>query len=397
MALTRFNERLITLLVLVMAIPGPLAMDQYTPSLPAMVEGLHSSVPLLQMTITVYLLAFAVSQLFSGLLSDRYGRRPVVIWSMPLFLVSTLACVFANNITVLLLGRFGQGLMISGCALTSSALISDVFTGKKLTKVTSLFSTVYSFIPIVAPIIGGYLQDTFGWRANFLFIFIFVGLAYLLFLLKLPETHQPSAINRLHIAQIKQNFLTVLTHKVFMLTVLILFFIWSSIVIFSIVAPFILQNVIGLTAAQYGWAALVVGIGFMLGNMLNNFLLMRLSSMSIIRLGLIFSLIASVILLLLPIAGLINVFSIVAPVFFYMLGAGLSFPNFYAIAISAVPKLVGVSNSLVGSLICFGVVLLTLLVSLLHAHSPFTLGIAFLLLSSGSVIIHKVVGVNDNK
>lgn len=167
---SNFNYSLLTFFCLMMVTPAPLSIDEYAPSLPAMVHALNGTQTLLQLSISIYMLAFAISQIVLGPLSDRFGRRPIIVWATPVFLVGTILCILSHSAPMLLVSRFIQGLGIGAFALTASSLIADVFSGDQLHRVTSMFSTTYSFVPIVAPVIGGYIQA--GKRILFLFLLL---------------------------------------------------------------------------------------------------------------------------------------------------------------------------------------------------------------------------------
>ena len=385
---SKHQAKLILLLALAMLIPPPLSIDEYTPSLPAMVDSLNTTNMMMQLSITLYMLSFALSQIFLGPLSDRFGRRKTTIWSLPIFFIGTALCAFAPTFHFLMIGRFIQGLGIGGCNMNASAILADSFEGAELNRATAYYSLTYSFVPIVSPLIGGYLQDFFGWRANFAFIFIFTALIYLLILFKLPETHTPDESHKLSVKNILQQFKSVLSSGAYLMSVLIMLLCWSMIISFSIIGPFLFQNVYGFSASQYGWLALLIGIGLLIGNYLNTQLLKRLPSKKIIELGLAVCLFGSFAMMCVVMLGFANAWTLLSCIMVVMIGSGWVFPNTYAVAASAVPEAKGVANALIGTLILIGAVIITAAISAMHAHSAHTLWIVFVGLNVATLIAY---------
>ena len=292
-----YHFKIMTFLVLLTNIIPPLCIDEYTPSFPYMVKTFQVSESLIQLSLTVYLLAFALSQLIGGVFSDRFGRRRSLLFSMPIFLLGSLVVIFSSDITWLMMGRVLQGLGVGISALTGPALMSDCFDGEDLTRVSSYYGTVYAFIPISAPVLGGFLQEYFGWRANFILMFVLGFIIYIWFFIKLPETHKANLSYKLTATNIIKSYLSVLMHKRYMLSVGGLMLIWSLFMVFSVMAPFLLQQRLGFSPSTYGLLALLVGLGFFVGTLINNQMIKFFLADSILLFGLVAMMILSAILL----------------------------------------------------------------------------------------------------
>ncbi|WP_131782647.1 multidrug effflux MFS transporter [Legionella gresilensis] len=375
-----------TLIILTNIIP-PLAIDEYTPSMPFMVSDLNTSVAQVQLSIIYYLLAFSISQLVCGVLSDYFGRRIVLLLSMPLFFLGSLFCIFTHNIGLLILGRILQGLGVGGIALTGPALMADCFDGPELTKVSSYYSLIYSFIPITAPVLGGLIQDYFNWRANFLFMFILSIFIYFIFYFKLPETNPRVPSKKLDLGNVLKSYLIILTHRSYMVSVIGLILTWSLFVVFSIMAPFIIEISLGYSASVYGAFAILVGLGFFVGNSINSLLIKKYSENFLLRVSLLSMLIFSIILLSLQLQNYINIYTIMIPVFFIMTAAGISFPHLYASAVGALPEYAGKAGSLIGSLILIGAVIINTIITDLRAHSSIDMAAVYLILSAINLLL----------
>lgn len=378
-----------TFLILLTNIIPPLAIDEYTPSMPHMVSALGTNVSLMQLSITFYMFAFAISQIIGGFLSDHYGRRSPLLYSVPLFFIGSLICISTDNITGLIIGRLVQGFGVGILALTGPALMADYFKGNDLNRVSSYYSTIYSFIPISAPILGGFIQDYLDWRANFGFMLVVSIFIYFLFVIYLPETSKPIAKKSFSIKMIAMDYLAVLGHRDYMLSVICMILIWSMFVVFSLMAPFIIQDCLGFSASQYGLQALFIGLGFFVGNNINNLLLKKYAASTISKVSLIIMVLLSLMLLLLAFK-ISSVWAITMPLFFMMCSAGAVFPNLYASAVSAVPEHAGVAGALIGSLILIGAVIITSLLTRLHAHSLISMASVYCVLTLACLIIYHL-------
>src|SRR3990167_10551355 len=182
------NRLQIILIICLIASVSRFVLDSYLPSLPAI--GQYFLVPdsSIQLTLTMYLLGFSLSQLIYGPLSDQYGRRIVIISGITIFLIGTMICAVATNHTVLLIARLIAGIGAGACGVLNRAIASDCFKGSDLSKAWSYTTTTLVVTLIVAPILGGYVQEVFGWRSNFLLAALCVFIALFVVFKFLPET-----------------------------------------------------------------------------------------------------------------------------------------------------------------------------------------------------------------
>jgi MFS transporter, DHA1 family, multidrug resistance protein len=254
--MTPYNQRLITFFILILNMPAALCVDEHAPSLPAMTLFFGTMASTMQLTITLYMLGMAISQWLAGVLSDRFGRRPVLFSTAFIFLTASLICAYTNSASLLLSGRFLQGIGTGCFAMISPALMGEALEKPRLHRVSAYFSMCYSMIPILAPVIGGYIQESVGWRGNFGFMFLFTLIITVIAFFKLPETHKPNEEHRLSLSKILQNNKTILMTPAYMLPVAGMIFLWSMIIVFSVMAPFILQNNLHLSAtALLSWVS----------------------------------------------------------------------------------------------------------------------------------------------
>ena len=163
----------LTLLLAMLTGIGPLSVDMYLASLPDIGRLLGAPPAQVQLTISVYLVGFAIGQVFYGPLSDRHGRRPVLLAALGIYLLATLACALAPSIEMLIAARFVQAVGGSGAIVLARAVVRDIYDGARVGRELSRMAAIMALAPLVAPLIGGVLQTVFGWRSNFVALFCF--------------------------------------------------------------------------------------------------------------------------------------------------------------------------------------------------------------------------------
>ena len=200
----------LTLLLALLAGMGPLSVDMYLASLPDMSRLLAAPTAQVQLTISFYLVGFAIAQVFYGPLSDRHGRKPVLLAALAIYLMATLACSLATSIETLIAARFMQAVGSSGAIVLARAVVRDMYDGAQLGREMSRIAAMMAVAPLVAPLFGGVLQTAFGWRSNFVALFIYGATAAAMVWLLLPETlraRAPEPVSPLSILRSYRRFL----------------------------------------------------------------------------------------------------------------------------------------------------------------------------------------------
>lgn len=247
--------RFLVFFLVVMSALGSFVNDMYTPALPAMCRFFGCTVPTAQMGLTMGMIGLALGQIILGPVSDTYGRKPVLVGSISLFVLAAVASVFSPNIHIFNLCRLFQGLGASGGYFLARTIPADVYSGRNLAKLMAIVGAINGFAPASAPVIGGVTADHFGWRGVFVVLAVFAAIILLLSPY-MKETHPRVTTTSGTFRRAVSGYKTLLTNYRFMIhvsfkgTALGLLFAYIS------ATPFILQTHYGLSQTAYG---LVIG------------------------------------------------------------------------------------------------------------------------------------------
>jgi MFS transporter, DHA1 family, multidrug resistance protein len=337
----------LTLLLAMLTALGPLSMDMYLPSLPDIAHVLAAPPARTQLTISSYLIGFAVGQVGYGPLSDRHGRRPVLLAAITLYLTSTLACTAAQSVDVLIAARLLQGIGGSGAIVLARAIVRDLYSGVRAARELSLMGSISAFAPIVAPMIGGVLQSAFGWRASFLCMSIGAIIVMLVAVRLLPETLRRHAGAPVSFFSMVLGYGAVLRHRGFLIYLGILTISYAGLFAWVSGASVVLQSVYGLSATAFGFTFALGAGGYMAGAMIATRLVVRLGLDRTIGAGVIVLAAGGLALAAVVAAGIPGIW-LVAAMAVYLAGLGLAMPQAVAGALTPFPDRAGTAASLMG-------------------------------------------------
>lgn len=269
--LKKENEWISTILAFTLVPISGFAIDVYIPSFPQMATEFHTSASNINLTMTVFLISYGISQLFVGSILDSFGRYKINLISLFIFTLSSIGIVAAKDISLIFLLRSIQGITISVIVVSKRAFLVDVYTGEKLKHYTSMLTIIWSIAPIVAPFLGGYFQNYFGWKANFYFLALY-GLIMLLCELKFSgETIHKR--HKFHFKSIYNVYLNLLSTKQFSFGIIILGLSYSMVMVFGMSIPFIVEMHFNLSPVVSGYCALASGFSIFSGGLLSRFLI----------------------------------------------------------------------------------------------------------------------------
>jgi DHA1 family bicyclomycin/chloramphenicol resistance-like MFS transporter len=373
------------LLTLVMAAAvGPLAMNIFLPSLPGMARHFDSDYAVMQLAVSFYLAATAVLQLFIGPASDRFGRRPVILVCFAVFLVGTVAAIYAPTVEALLFCRLLQA-FASGGLVISRAVVRDTVGTTEAASQIGYITMGMSVVPMVGPMIGGFLDELYGWQAGFWLSLAFglVALGFAFF--DLNETNRNRSDS---LAAQFRAYPQLLGAGRFWGYALTATCTGGAFFAFIGGGPFIATEMLGLTPSQYGFYFGIISVGYMLGNFLSGRFAKVLGLNRMMLSGNVVAVSGMVLAIMLFAGGIYHPLSLFGPVFFTGVGNGLTLPSANAGIVSVKPHLAGSASGLGGALQIGGGAALSMLAgALITAQSgPFPLLWVMLFSSAGGLV-----------
>ncbi|HEV7368319.1 multidrug effflux MFS transporter [Arenibaculum sp.] len=344
----RPQSRTVAVLLTALVAFGPLSTDLYLPSLPLLASVFSTDAASVQLTLSVFLVGFAVSQLVYGPMSDRFGRRPVILGGVAIFVVASVACTFAQSIEQLVAARFFQAVGACCGPVLGRAVVRDVYGRDGAARILAYMAMAVALGPAVGPVIGGVLTTAFGWRANFVLLLAFGAVILVAAALLLDETNDHLDPLALRPGRLASNYATLLGDRVYIGYVLCASFVYSGIFAFISGSSFVLIDGLGLSPEEYGLSFGVVVVGYITGSFGAGRLSLALGPTRMVALGTAVLMLGGLSGLALAVAGEPSVASILAPLFVFLAGAGLTLPNTMAGAIGPFPAMAGLASALLG-------------------------------------------------
>jgi len=363
---------------------GPLAMSIFLPSLPGMARFFEVDYGLMQLAVSFYLASTAALQLVIGPASDRFGRRPVMLGCLVIFLAATLAAIFSTSIQVLLACRLLQGFAAAGIVL-SRAVVRDTVGTEQTASKLGYITMGMSVTPMLGPLIGGILDELYGWQSTFWLIFIFGTLALLVVYLDLGETnhHRSSSFGQ----QVRSYPELLRSPRFWGYTATATL---ASAAFFAFLGggPYIATEMLHLTPSQYGFYFGIMSLGYMIGNFISGRFSSRIGMNWMMLWGGVVSIVGLCISLGLFMLGFNHPLSLFVPAAFVGVGNGMTLPSANAGIVSVLPHLAGSASGLGGALTIGGGALMSALAtSILSPDSgPHPLLVAMLISSVGGVL-----------
>jgi DHA1 family bicyclomycin/chloramphenicol resistance-like MFS transporter len=319
---------------------GPLAVHLFMPVIPAVKAALGLSEATAQLTFSIALFGMAFATLFYGSLSDRYGRRPVLLSGLALFLIGSAVSAAADSIVPLVLGRFLQAIG-AGCGITlGRAIAQDVYGRDRLVKALAYLTMFYTIGPMISPIVGGILIDTFGWRSVFGFALVLGAIIALGAYVAVFETRPPSPQNRVR-GNVLRNYAELFRHVRFTAFVLQSGFSTATFLTTATAASSLLKDMLHRPSTEFGIYFLLFPFGFLAGNFITSRIGNRVANETMVLAGSLLSLAAVTTQSSLLLAGLVTPLTLFAPGFFITMAQGLSLSYAQAGAMATNTRLAG--------------------------------------------------------
>ncbi len=327
-----------------------LAMNIFLPSLPGMAAWFEVPYALMQLSVALYLAVSAVLQVIIGPISDRYGRRPVLLWSLGLFLLATLGTLLAPNATVFLIFRMAQAVIAAGMVL-SRAVVRDMVPDAQAASMIGYVTMGMSLVPMVGPVIGGLLDEAIGWQANFALLLI-LGLATMW--LVWADLGETATLRKASVMDQVRDYPKLLKSQRFWGYALCAAFASGSFFAFLGGAPFVGTEVFGLTSSEIGALFAITALGYAAGNFIAGRFSVRVGMNRMVLLGATVTVFGLGLLATLTLIGVHSPFVFFGFMISVGLGNGMTMPNATAGMLSIKPELAGTASGLGGAIMIGG-------------------------------------------
>jgi len=335
----------------------PLSTDLYLASLPGMATDFAVSPAAVQQTLSLFVFGFGTAQLVSGPLSDRYGRRPVLLSGLSVYLLSGVACALAPGLDWLVVARFAQAVGCCTAVVVARAIIRDAYSPAEGARVLAKASSLLALAPILGPILGSYLQVTFGWRAAFVALAL-AGLAvWIAAWRNLKESNRRPNPNAMRLASLARNYLGVIRTPAFWAYALPGAISFAAIFVFISGTPFVLIRILGVGTAYYGYLFGFGVCGYLSGTLICRRLLGRIGLLRVLKLGTTVGLVGGLGFLGLVLADVRHWALVVAALFVVMTAHGMNFPCAQSGSLAPFPRQAGAAAGLFGCLTMFAALL----------------------------------------
>ena len=338
--------RLSIVLLASISAAGPVTMNIYLPTLPRVQAHFGTTVAEMNTTVSLALVAFAIGILVHGPLSDRYGRRPVIIAGQFIFALGNLLCLLAPSLGVLLAGRIVQALGTSAGLVVARAMLGDVYGRERMARMLAYLTMVMVVGPTTAPLVGGFVTEAFGWHGVFALL-LAANLLILAFTWRhLPETRPPGARDR-GSPGLARDSLAMVRQPAFAGFALQAAVIYAVFLTFISIAPYVMVT-LGHSSTEYGSWYLLVAVGYFIGNWVVTRHATRLGLQRLIAMGVTIQLVSGLAGAALVLAGFWHPAAIFIPMGVLGFGQGLALPNINASAVSLAPRTPGAASSVLG-------------------------------------------------
>jgi DHA1 family bicyclomycin/chloramphenicol resistance-like MFS transporter len=327
----------------------PLSTDLYLASLPGLATSFNVPASTVQLTLSLFVIGFGGAQLIVGPLSDRFGRRPVLLGGLSLYVVSSILCSLAPSIDMLIAARFLQAIGCCSAVIIARAIVRDAYAPEDSVRIVAKASTWLSLAPIFGPILGSYLQVSFGWRAAFIALGLLSAVIMALTFLRLPETNQHKDPRATELSGLLANYRVVLGSREFWAYALPGAMSYGALFSFISGSSFVLIRVLEVPTAWFGYCFAFGVSGYMAGTLLCRRLLPKLGVTPTFRFGTALSLAAGGLFLAAVTAGLAHWSLMLAAMFLTMGAHGINFPISQSGAVSPFPKQAGTAAGLMGA------------------------------------------------
>ncbi len=344
------KHRLIFWVSTVLALLAFVSLNIYLPSLPAIQKNLLASALGLKLSITLFLIGFALSQFFWGSFSAKYGRKKLVILGLIIADLGSMTAMLAPNIFIFDTARLFEGLGIGAAGVLCRAMLTDTFDSHELSKALSYVGSLGNVMPALAPIMGGYIILAGSWRLIFLILIIYTSALIFVFFFSVHETNQKIQKD-FGLKSAMKEYGHILSNRTFMTYFCPVMMLSGGMVGYYAATPFIFISYLHISAQHYSFLSITTVTTYVLGAQSSNFLNKKLGLKKTVFCGLLLSFVAFILALILNFTTNLNALSVILPMAIYTLGAGLVAPIASGHALSTVRHVAGAAAAVFGGLV----------------------------------------------
>jgi len=329
---------------------GPFSIDMYLPGFSGIAKDLNTTVAKVSMSLSSYFIGISAGQLLYGPLLDRFGRKKPLFIGLMVYILASLGCVYVTDIDSFILLRFIQAIGSCAATVASVAMVRDLFPVKDIPKVFSLLMLVLGLSPMLAPTIGGYVTEDYGWHMVFL-ILMCMGIVILIASqLGLPNSYKPDTSISLKPKPIISNFLKVLKEPQFYTYAFTGSIAFSGLFTYVAASPIVFMDIYDVDAKTYGWIFAFMSVSFIGSSQLNSLLLKKFSSEQMIFAALITQSVISIVFLVLSLNDLLGLYETIIMLFLFLGCLGISNPNTAGLTMAPFAKNAGSASALMGAI-----------------------------------------------
>lgn len=343
------SERRVSVIGAVLVAVGPVSMALFTPAMPELVRAFGTTEAAVKLTLSLYFAGFAMAQLVCGPLSDGFGRKPVALAFMSIYLVASALALFAPSIEFLIAARILQGVGAAVGVAIARAVIRDLFTNEKSARIMNLMGLMLGIGPAFSPTLGGFTMQLFGWEAIFA-LMLFFGIAVMLLVQFLLVETITRDLSRIRPRALASSYGQLLRNSYFMSSGLALGTSLGAFYTMAVVLPFILMDRVGMSPVAFGVGMLMQSLSFFSGSLVVRRAMATYGAYRIMPAGLVFIAAGSALLAVLLRMGEPTFLSVMGPVALYGFGAAFIMPAMSTAALAPFPHIAGAAAALSGFL-----------------------------------------------
>ncbi|HSN79449.1 MAG TPA: multidrug effflux MFS transporter [Rhodoferax sp.] len=328
----------------------PITTDLYLPALPVLTAGFASPMHQAQLTLTALLLAFGVSQLVWGPLSDRFGRRPILLIGLGAYVLAAVGSAMAPSMTALIVWRTVQGVAMGAAVMCARAIVRDLYAPVQGARVMSKGLSGLGVIAFLSAPVGGLLTEVFNWRIALLALAVFGAASLAMIAWRFEETLQRKNPQALQAATLLKTWQSIFRHPSFLAFSALSAASYGGLFTLLASSSFVFMNVLGLSKTQYGALMALNSLGYIGGTFLCRYWLARLGVRRTLKRAGVLSLSGGTLMAVLSLAGVQNVWAIMGPQMLFVIGHGIHQPCGQSGAVGPFPQAAGAASAMNGFL-----------------------------------------------